>query len=190
MDWHNARYGPSALMTSALRCAHATAASGAQRYVLPDPANPSESAAGSGAWAWARPDQAQVAALIRMLEATETRFAELRGLGPDWDSYGGVPPTSRAVAGARELLQRACRQFADAGESRLRPFAIAPTPDGGILVEWRPDDHLLSVVVTADGGLEYLAAQGPPGARQYSSAERVSFEQILVLLTQALCAAA
>jgi hypothetical protein len=62
---------------------------------------------------------------------------EIAQLAPNWDSYGGNPPTPGAVASAHLLLQIIYNTFGSLVESRmLEPQIIAPRADGGIQIEW------------------------------------------------------
>jgi hypothetical protein len=115
----------------------------------------------------------------QLLREAEARLMELAGFGPDWDSYGGDPPTALAITGARSLLARVVEAFGSEYSAVMRPFAIAPIADGGVLVEWRVPGRLLSVLVGPEGNLGFLAAEGEPGARQYQKADDVSGEAIL-----------
>jgi hypothetical protein len=122
----------------------------------------------------------------RLLREVEERLAELAEFGPDWDSYGGDPPTAQAIAGARSLLTRVVEAYGAEYSAVMRPFAIAPIADGGVLVEWRAPGRLLSVLVGPEGSLGFLAAEGEPGARQYQKADDVSGEAILELVGRTL----
>lgn len=49
-------------------------------------------------------------------------LADLRKLGPNWNSYGALPPTERALKIAETMTTNA-------------PW-ICPTNDGGVQIEW------------------------------------------------------
>jgi hypothetical protein len=116
----------------------------------------------------------------------EVRLAELLTFEPDWDSYGGDPPTVGAVDGARHLLQTVRARYSAAPPDRIRPFAIAPTPDGGVLVEWRSPGRNISILIGPEGSLGYLLAEGEGAARRYEEADNVSWEVALGLIHRAL----
>jgi hypothetical protein len=107
-------------------------------------------------------------------------------LEPDWDSYGGDPPTARATDTVRDLLRAVCDQFVALPVDRLRPFAIAPTPDGGILIEWRSPGQRIAVLVGAEASLDYLVTQGEGDAQRYEEQENVSRKTILERIAAAL----
>jgi hypothetical protein len=130
---------------------------------------------------------AETAAILR---EAEERFAYFRTLGRDWDSYGGDPPTEQAMAHARRLLEVVCEQFADVPLERLRPFAIAPTPDGGVHVEWRTDDQALAVLVGSEGELAYLLTEDAQATPRYREGYQASWEDILALARRVLRSAA
>jgi hypothetical protein len=116
----------------------------------------------------------------------EVRLAELLTFEPDWDSYGGDPPTLGAIDAARYLLQTVRERYSAAPPDRSRPFAIAPTPDGGVLVEWRSPGRTISVLIGAEGSLGYLFTEGEGAARRYEEADNVSWELVLDLVHRAL----
>ena len=61
----------------------------------------------------------------------------LAGLEPDWDSYGGLPPTPYALSTAG--------LYADAVGGRMD---LTPINDGGIEIEWATG---VVIVVAPDG---------------------------------------
>jgi hypothetical protein len=109
----------------------------------------------------------------------EARFAYLRGLGPNWDSYGGDPIAEQAIADTRHLLEKVFGRFATLPTDRLRPFALASTSDGGIWLEWRYPDRSIAVLVSSGGSLDYLVTDGDGAQRRYQEAEHASVETIL-----------
>ena len=65
----------------------------------------------------------------------EVRLAELLTFGRIGSSYGGDPPTADAGADVTATCSRPVRErFSAAPPDATRPFAIAPTADGGVLV--------------------------------------------------------
>jgi hypothetical protein len=107
----------------------------------------------------------------------------------DWDDEGGDPPTTQAIHAAQALVQTACAHFPGVASERLQPFAIEPTPDGGVTVEWRCEDRLLSVDVNPRGRLDYVTAAGMGAARVYAEDADISPERIHALLASVLRAA-
>lgn len=116
----------------------------------------------------------------------EVRLAELLTFEPDWDSYGGDPPTADAVDAARNLLQTVRERFSAAPADAIRPFAIAPTADGGVLVEWRSLGRTIAILIGAEGSLGYLLTEGEGAVRRYEEADNVSWEVVLDLIHRAL----
>jgi hypothetical protein len=119
---------------------------------------------------------------ISVLREAEERPTEMAALGPNWDSYGGDPPTALAIAGCGYLLTRAAEAFGEVAGERLRPFAIAATPEGGTYLDWRSPDREVSVDIGPTGSLGYLFIQGQGEARRFSEAGNVSLETILDLV--------
>lgn len=60
-------------------------------------------------------------------------WTRIERLGPDWDSYGGIPPTGAVLAAAKALGEK----LSAAG---LTPDRLVPTNEGGIaLVYFRAE---------------------------------------------------
>lgn len=131
-----------------------------------------------------RQSREQVVASI--LDAAGARLCELGTLGHDWDSYGGDPPTPLAITRARQLLKQACERFIATVGGGVRPFAIAPTPDGGILIEWRTARRGIAILVGAAGALDFVTTEGEGEARRYQEAENVSWDLVLDLIGKTL----
>ena len=112
------------------------------------------------------------------LRALALRLDELSLLEVDWDSYGGLPPTARAVAAASRLMIEA---VAVTGEV---PDAVMPFPNGGLQVIWERGAQELQVDVGPDGCLGYLAIQRGAGDPVMREADGVSLSDIVVLVGQ------
>jgi hypothetical protein len=125
-------------------------------------------------------------AMNAILQDTANRFAYLRSLGLDWDSYGGDPPTARAIDSKRHLLEIALERFADVPADRLRPFAISPTPSGGILIEWRSPGFETAVDVDQEGSLHFLFVEGESPPYRYQEEDKVPVERVLELIGRSL----
>lgn len=95
---------------------------------------------------------------LATLQATNPEAAErikkLASLEPDWDGYGGVPPTEEAVKATAELLLESHKLTRGLLES---PF-IAPLPEGGLELEWELDSgaELMLVIPTTGTDVRYL----------------------------------
>jgi len=112
------------------------------------------------------------------LRALALRLDELSVLEEDWDSYGGLPPTARAVAAASRLMIEA---VAVTGEV---PDAVMPFPNGGLQVIWERGAHELQVDVGPDGCLGYLEIQRGAGDPDMREADRVSLIDIVARVDQ------
>jgi hypothetical protein len=82
------------------------------------------------------------------------RIRKLRTLEPDWDGYGGSPPTEEAVKATAVLLLEAHILTQGLLES---PF-IAPLPEGGLELEWELDSgaELMLVIPPTGTDIRYL----------------------------------
>lgn len=76
-------------------------------------------------------------------EQANARLDEFATLEKDWDSYGGDPPSARAVAMAREWIDRYPNYL-----MHVTPYA------GGILVDWGVT-NAVELDVANDGTLGY-----------------------------------
>ena len=100
--------------------------------------------------------QGQVAAARSFLRPAMDRLARLAELSTDWDSYGAAPPSSRAIAMARDLLSAVDARFGHTIGERVRPYAVAPIADGGIQLEWRGPYAEIEVEIDPAGQQGYL----------------------------------
>ena len=112
------------------------------------------------------------------LRALALRLDELSLLEVDWDSYGGLPPTARAVAAATRLMIEA---VAVTGEA---PDAVMPFPNGGLQVIWERGAQELQADVGPDGCFGYLTIQRGTGNPVMREADRVSLSDIVLLVGQ------
>jgi hypothetical protein len=125
-----------------------------------------------------------------LLRQADERFAELAGFPENWDANGAQPITSAAIALARRLLVLVCEEYSALPTPRIRPFAIGPLPDGGVVIEWRRAEHTLAVLITADATLDYVATEGAGATRRFSEAENVPLDAILSLVARVVSLAA
>lgn len=72
----------------------------------------------------------------------ECRIRSYLDLAPDWDSYGGGPPSRDIVDAAVVVAQ----VMADFGFSRP---AVCPQSSGGVLMEWQGSGRTLTVDIEA-----------------------------------------
>lgn len=68
------------------------------------------------------------------------RIHSFKQLSDNWDSYGGVPITDKAMKSAYNLVDKLCSEL-----------FIAPCPDGGILFEWDDDDT--DIYIDSEGNI-------------------------------------
>ena len=101
-----------------------------------------------------RTPPARLGAPVRYSKAFE-RVATLRKLERDWDEEGGAPPSATAITNAF----RALSIMADAGAQGEGEPQVAPTSDGGIMLEWRQPTGELLVHCWENGRIEYLISR-------------------------------
>ena len=110
------------------------------------------------------------------LRALFGRLDELSALHDDWDSYGGLPPTARAIGAASRLIVEATTHTGDV------PSAVMPFPNGGVQVIWERSRDELQVDVGPDGGLGYLSIHRGDGEPAMAEADDVSLADVLALV--------
>jgi len=115
---------------------------------------------------------------VPSLRALFGRLDELSALPDDWDSYGGHPPTGRAIGAASRLIVEASTQAGDV------PSAVMPFPNGGLQVIWERGQDELQVDVGPDGGLAYLTVHRGDGEPAMAEADDVSLADVLTLVQQ------
>ena len=96
--------------------------------------------------------------VLATLQATNPEAVEkirkLRDLEPDWDGYGGIPPTEEAVKATAGLLLETYKLT----QGQLENPFIAPLPEGGLELEWELDSsvELMLVIPPTGTDIEYL----------------------------------
>ena len=69
-------------------------------------------------------------------------------LGPDWDSYDGMPARKRIVDAAVLIAEMMARY----GFSRP---VVCPEPSGGVLLEWEDSGRALAVDLDGNEGISF-----------------------------------
>ena len=106
------------------------------------------------------------------------RLDELSALQEDWDSYGALPPTARAIGVASRLIVEATAHVGDV------PSAVMPFPNGGLQVIWERGRDELQVDVGPDGSFGYLTVHRGDGEPAMTEADGLSLSDILALVQQ------
>jgi hypothetical protein len=106
------------------------------------------------------------------------RLDDLSALQQDWDSYGGLPPTARAIGAASHLIVEAASHASDVA-SEVMPF-----PDGGLQVIWEHGPDELQIDVGPMGDLGYLCIRRGDGAPLMTEGEGISLADALALVAQ------
>ena len=100
---------------------------------------------------------------LELLRATNPaavdRIGKLAKLEPGWDGYDGDPPTEEAIETTAKLLTAVYRLTHGALKN---PF-IAPSPDGGLDLEWELDSgaELMLVIPPTGTDVRYLLDETP-----------------------------
>ena len=96
-------------------------------------------------------------------EVEAALLAELAALGENWDSYGALPVTPKAIATARAFVDRL-------GDGIARP-AIVPRNHGGIQLEWHHDLGYLEFHIDPRGIVQSYYAEPTLGHVSYFRAQ-------------------
>ena len=116
------------------------------------------------------------------LQPAFQRLDELARLQPDWDSYGGDPPTPAAVDRARDLLSAVAGSFGEAVGDRALPYVIVPLAVSGVQVEWRRPTLEIEVEIGPEGQVGYLLIEHDNGERTFAEADNVPWSRALELI--------
>lgn len=108
------------------------------------------------------------------------RLLELTRLEADWDSYGALPMSNRAVAAAGALISRILARSGDRGV----PHEITPIADGGVSLEWRYPSRELGLNACPEGGWSYLLVERDEKGRHYTEGYDLSDEDAAALVFQ------
>lgn len=108
----------------------------------------------------------------------DERLAELAQLEPDWDSYGALPPSPRALSMARAMVERAVERFGERGI----PGEVMPIADGAVQLEWRFARLELGLNACTGGGWSYLRVEKDGEGRRFEEAYDLSDEDALALI--------
>jgi hypothetical protein len=111
-----------------------------------------------------------------------SKLKELAGLKANWDSYGADPITSPAIAMAGVLIAAVNDDHLRMGGTSGGPWMIAPSPDGGVQVEWLGPQRKIEVVVNPDGTLSYLIVDRTGVLPEYIEEHGVSLGRIQTLV--------
>ncbi len=137
---------------------------------------------GSNAVSW----HPQRAALAAFPLSYYQRLTELSMLQADWDSYGALPISDRAVDRARRFLFELVQEFPEAGD--ISPYTVAPLPHGGVQLEWRGPQKALEIEIDAAGRFSSLLVEDHETGRTYDERGRVSAAAAVDLVSAVLWA--
>ncbi len=111
---------------------------------------------------------------------------DIAKLGPDWDSYGGDPPSPLAIATASKLLQTVHEIFGKLAQEQSQPQVVAPRADGGIQIEWGTQPVEIAVHTDPSGALGYLYIDQQDSIRTSEEVPSASLEKILQLIAKVI----
>ena len=110
------------------------------------------------------------------------KLMQLTKLGADWDSYGAKPITPTAIDVAQRVVKRGVDRFGQLVFEQALPYAVVPSPDGGVQLEWLSGDREFDLDIAPDGGQSYLLVEGEGAARRYIEGEIASEEELKELI--------
>jgi hypothetical protein len=124
--------------------------------------------------------------LLASLERTFERLVYLARLEPDWDSYGGAPPTTIAIARAGHLVITVAQRFHVSSGGHVAPFAAMPVADGGVQLEWRGVAEDIELDIGPDGAIGYLLIDRRQAERRFEEGDGLSWSEALDLVGRVL----
>ncbi len=107
---------------------------------------------------------------------------QLKGIAklkPNWDSYGGEPPSPEAIKSAEFILQQVHQSLGSFDHERSQPQIVAPRADGGVQMEWGTYPVELAVHVDASGVPGYLYIDQQGAEPLYREVQAASLEDVL-----------
>jgi len=118
------------------------------------------------------------------LAAADRRLTSLAELKPNWDSYGGHPPTTTALALSAQVLSAVTGLSAD-GTRLSEPLEIAPVANGGVLLGWSGDGAEVELRIGPAGRLDVLYVEHPGGEPRYEEHRDISRQQAMSFVARA-----
>ena len=112
------------------------------------------------------------------------RIAEMAELPANWDSYGGEPPSPRAIAGACLLIEAVAETRDRSGGGARAPWTSAPLPTGGLQVEWLGDQARIEVQIGPTGALGYLVSRNDDS--EFDEADDAPFDDVVERIVNVL----
>ncbi len=116
----------------------------------------------------------------------EQQLTHLQHLNVNWDSYDGIPPSEIAINEARRMLKAIVTALPLKSDRAPLPLVIAPTSDGGILLEWTAERAGIEVEISGAGRLSYLRTTRNADGEQYDEHEDVTITEIARLVTSTI----
>lgn len=123
---------------------------------------------------------------VATLRPTFARLSELAELQPDWDSYGGLPPSPNALAMARRVAEAVAQAAAQIADEDAVPRAVSPLADGGVQLAWQGMGCLVEIDIDPDGRLGYLLREGTGATARYEEDDDISWARMIGLVRRVL----
>ena len=111
-------------------------------------------------------------------ETIRERLVELSGLEADWDSYGALRVSPRALAAAGAIIDQVVARTGEHGV----PRDIMPIADGGVALEWRSPGLELGLNACPEGGWSSLLVERGEGGRRATERYDLSDAEALALI--------
>jgi hypothetical protein len=119
------------------------------------------------------------------IDAALLRIAGFADLPPDWDSYGGDPPSEVARSEAVRWVGVVADLFGSRAGAEVVPYSVAPLADGGVQLEWRGRKGIVELEVGPEGELAYLFLANGETETSAEEADDASWSDVLRRLLRA-----
>ena len=138
----------------------------------------------AGRETWSANEQEVLNALQFVDPRAVEKIKRLTNLEPNWDGYGGTPPTEEAVKATAKLLL----ETHQIEQGLLESLFIAPLPEGGLELEWDLDSgaELMLVIPSTGTVIRYLLDEPTSSGRVIESEGVLSKETTLEELIRRL----
>lgn len=123
-------------------------------------------------------DDATTASIARLRRLAELQF--------DWNSYGGLPPSDRAIEQSIEIVRKSAALAGEIGGPDCKPGAIAPLPDGGVSMLWKGPGGELDLEVSPLGEIGFLFEPAGDASSRTIDRDNVSIRDVLSFVRMTL----
>ena len=113
------------------------------------------------------------------------RIAGFADLQPDWDSYGGDPPSALARSEAVRWVEIVSELFGARVGMAVVPYSVAPLANGGVQIEWHGRNGIVELEVGPEGELAYLLVMSEGASTDAEESGDASWSDVLRRLLRA-----